>query len=396
MSEYTLYYLYKKQRRKSGDTSSDWEDVVPSVYSYNGDGTMTPQIKEENSTECGYGQTTEPMYKWENMDISTNWICDECGGTILIPIYRWIDFDTICSGGTLYNYQKRQESYNDGEQWVDVLPPQYQIGSVIETGSSQCDESYKKLIFKSESANESVQITSNPSYFESIIINGEEQNLGGSDVTYNFGDTEPHEVLVKFISNIDSLFLCFANCERLISIPSDLFDKCSTVENMSGCFSQCTSLSSIPAELFKPLTNVTNFSNCFSNCSALTALSSNLFNNCPNIINVTVMSYLFQGCTSLTSIPSGLFDNCVLVADFNTLFSGCSSLKTIPSNLFANCENITNLSYAFSECIALISQCPIDSDGNPIYNRTTITNHEDCFKNCTKMVDFSSIPYDWK
>lgn len=62
----TSYFLYKKQVSYDG---SNWYDVQPSVYSYDGDGTQTPVVKEAHDAFCG----------------------------ALPPIYRWVDTqDTIC------------------------------------------------------------------------------------------------------------------------------------------------------------------------------------------------------------------------------------------------------------------------------------------------------------
>ena len=77
MSQYTKYKLYKLQRRISG-SSDTWIDVVPTTYSYDGNGTQTPVIVESASTDCGYVPPTEPIYKWENIPISQGYECDEC------------------------------------------------------------------------------------------------------------------------------------------------------------------------------------------------------------------------------------------------------------------------------------------------------------------------------
>ena len=76
----TEYYTYKKQRRISG-SSDTWQDVVPTVYSVDGDGTMQPRVKKENSENCGYVPPVEPRYRWVTMDINKYWICGDCDDT---------------------------------------------------------------------------------------------------------------------------------------------------------------------------------------------------------------------------------------------------------------------------------------------------------------------------
>lgn len=76
----TKYYLYKKQRkRKGGDYS--WEDVIPTQYSINGDGTLQPIVAESPSSDCGYVPPIEPTYRWVTMDINRYWICADCDDT---------------------------------------------------------------------------------------------------------------------------------------------------------------------------------------------------------------------------------------------------------------------------------------------------------------------------
>ena len=76
----TEYYTYKKQRRISG-SSDAWQDVVPTVYSVDGDGTMQLRVKKENSENCGYVPPVEPRYRWVTMDINKYWICGDCDDT---------------------------------------------------------------------------------------------------------------------------------------------------------------------------------------------------------------------------------------------------------------------------------------------------------------------------
>ena len=147
MAQHTLYYLYKKQRSSDG---AHWEDVMPNELSYDGDGTMTPSVVEQNSTECGYG--CEQLQRWVDLPISDGYICSgttmhtrqrlflsddcglsyyptnsyrigspyeenaaECGGAI--TMYRWTEDEgnTKCFGGDLYQMEKYRVSYDNGD-----------------------------------------------------------------------------------------------------------------------------------------------------------------------------------------------------------------------------------------------------------------------------------------
>jgi hypothetical protein len=76
----TKYYQYKKQRRVEG-SQDPWEDVIPTVYSFDADGTMQPRVAEEDSPDCGYVPPIQPRYRWVTMDINKYWICGDCDDT---------------------------------------------------------------------------------------------------------------------------------------------------------------------------------------------------------------------------------------------------------------------------------------------------------------------------
>lgn len=76
----TKYYQYKKQRRIEG-SQDPWEDVIPTVYSVDADGTMQPRVAEQESPDCGYVPPVEPRYRWVTMDINKYWICGDCDDT---------------------------------------------------------------------------------------------------------------------------------------------------------------------------------------------------------------------------------------------------------------------------------------------------------------------------
>ena len=76
----TKYYQYKKQRRLEG-SQYPWEDVVPTVYSIDADGTMQPRVAEQDSPDCGYVPPVQPKYRWVTMDINKYWICGDCDDT---------------------------------------------------------------------------------------------------------------------------------------------------------------------------------------------------------------------------------------------------------------------------------------------------------------------------
>lgn len=74
MSQYTSYYLYQKYV-KYGD--QDWLPAYPNVFSADGDGTMSPVIKQDDDPGCGYTPPAE--YRWVDLDPATDYYCLDCG-----------------------------------------------------------------------------------------------------------------------------------------------------------------------------------------------------------------------------------------------------------------------------------------------------------------------------
>lgn len=101
----------------------------------------TPIYKWENmdATTDFYCNDCPIQYKWENMNPSTDFYCNNCE---IVPQYRWINLDPAvdyyCSGTTKYYKQQQQISTDGGNVWENVSPPQYRIGESAQTQSSDC------------------------------------------------------------------------------------------------------------------------------------------------------------------------------------------------------------------------------------------------------------------
>ena len=134
----TEYYTYKKQRRISG-SSDAWKDVIPTVYSVDGDGTMQLRVKKENSENCGYVPPIEPQYKYELMNIQNYWICDVCPNGAK-PLFKWNETsDTVCVGRDLYYIDEYQVSYDYGNTWQNVSPKITRTVRLSERFSENCN-----------------------------------------------------------------------------------------------------------------------------------------------------------------------------------------------------------------------------------------------------------------
>ena len=257
------------------------------------------------------------------------------------------------------------------------------------------------LVYTTTSANQSVKLTSRKQYFEYIETEDGVEDLSGSGtLNHTFVNVGEHEVKVLFKKGLTIFESCFSYCNRLTSIPSDLFTNNPEVTSFVYCFNGCTGLTSIPSNLFANNPKVINFNYCFYGCRGLTSIPEELF---ANNTKAADFECCFYNCSGLTSISEGLFANNTKAANFRSCFKGCTGLTSIPSDLFANNTQVTIFENCFNGCTGLTSSTPLDNDGTPLYNRSrgkegysAVTRHTGCFSGCTLMSDYSSIPSDWR
>ena len=117
---YDLYYLYVKQRRRIG-SQDEWENVIPSQYSIDADGTESPVIVETESEECGYVPPIEPQYRWVELNPRSYY---------------------YCQGTAKYAQEQRQVSMDSGNTWSYISPAEYRVGRKLEDSSVDCGGGY--------------------------------------------------------------------------------------------------------------------------------------------------------------------------------------------------------------------------------------------------------------
>ena len=174
---------------------------------------------------------------------------------------------------------------------------------------------------------------------------------------------------------------CFIDCEKITSIPENLFKECINIEEFHSTFRGCTRLTSIPENLFKYNTKVKNMLSMFENCKGLTSISKNLFKYNTNI---TSFNSMFVNCTGLTSIPEELFKYNTELKNFSSVFDSCTGLTSIPENLFKNNINAKDFYNVFKGCTGLTN-----IPENLFKHNTKLESFGRAFKNCTGL---TSIP----
>ena len=120
---------------------------------------------------------------------------------------------------------------------------------------------------------------------------------------------------------------------KFSEIPEWLFSKKVTSRNMSR-FIRCDRITSIPENLFKNNVNATNFRSIFRNCRGITSIPENLFKN---NVNVTNFSDTFYDCIGLLYIPNTIIEHAKRVkekgGDVSDMFKYCikaSNYNSLP------------------------------------------------------------------
>lgn len=256
MSQYTKYKLYKLQQRASG-SSDPWVDVVPTTYSYNGNGTQTPVVVESASTDCGYTPPVEPMYKWVTISINQDYVCDDC-----------LKFELKYSDNTTYGLEC---SSSTTLTMAEIRGGSSSYSAITSADIGSCVTIIGQFAFQNCSSLSSVTIPNN-------------------------------------ITSMSSY--SFSNCSSLekINIPD------SVTSIGSFAFQNCSGLTS--CTIGNGLTSIGSFA--FARCSSLTSLAigsgvtsigSGAFDYCRSLTSVTIPNSVtsiglsaFLDCTSLTSI----------------------------------------------------------------------------------------------
>lgn len=331
---YNKYYLYKRQRRIE-NSGSAWEDVIPTETSYNGNGTMQPQLIEADSPDCGYTPPVEPQYKWVLLDAS-NYICDECGESGSTS-YRYVTINTYCDGYDKYITQKKQKSTDGGITWTDVVPEETQ-NVLVEKNSEDCG--YVNIKFSATyvgGGTYSAECNSSTVLTPAIVKQGDYTHMltaeiGGcvesiADSSFTNIATLSSVIIGSNVTNIGDY--AFENCTSLtsITIPS----KVTLIETYA--FAGCNSLASVTFESGSSLTYIMH--NAFEHCNYLGGI------NIPNNIT-TIDSYAFANCATLSSVTIGngirhIYDSCFRSCyDLDSVYIYAITPPSLGGNVFLN------------------------------------------------------------
>ncbi len=180
---------------------------------------------------------------------------------------------------------------------------------------------------------------------------------------------------------------CFSGCIRLKELSGDVFSNGINATSFVYCFFDCRSLTAVPESLFQFNTKATSFECCFDCCSALKTVPGGLFRY---NVDASNFSSCFQRNPAFNLIPVDLFRFNVKATNFSQCFRLCPGLASIPSAVFQYNTLATNFSYCFSESTGIASSAP------SLWTLFPAATGTGCFKDCTKIANYASIPAGWK
>ncbi len=195
------------------------------------------------------------------------------------------------------------------------------------------------------------------------------------------------KTLVQDQKNLKQIHNMFSDSGVIGNIPEELLANNVELTNINYLFSGCNGIiGNVPGNLFSKNINITSFRGVFRGCN-ITSIDENLFSN---NASATDFVNVFRECKKLKSIPNNLFANNVEALEFNDCFRECILLEALPNNLFDNNNKATNFTETFYGCINLQGTVINLWDTNP----NAVGNQ--CFYDCKKLDNYSSIPTDWK
>ena len=411
MGQYTSYFLYQKYVKYG---SQDWLPVYPNVFSADADGTMPPSAKTEYDPACGF-IPCDAEYKWVEVPVSEDYICDDCQSPQPDIETRWYDDGGfICSGTSKYHKLVFQASYDSGNTWSSVSPEYSKLGNKIEDNSTDCGYEYPR--FRGTYSDGSVyevqytctQGSTSTCYLERDDISDHYMPISKlTDAEFWYG-SEIEENTLAMATSLSSVTFnaregfgdyAFYGCDKIKNITVSV-GNLNHIGFGDFSFANCTGLTSFT------LTNTTQEytplgTGAFFNCRSLKEIDltsieaysggSFMFKDCVSLQNASINTHLykaipngmFEGCTSLSSVTINTVGGNANRINFgDRAFMGCEDLitvncigedypeiavGTVGKYAFYGCNNFTGISsesgvtfgtvddYAFAGCSSLSS-----------------------------------------
>lgn len=274
------------------------------------------------------------------------------------------------------------------EKAIITFRGEFEVNGVKKTNGFGKEEEFAvgEYIVKSKEMNGFSILNNRNADFEIEILQW------GKESEYEIYIFELHNVTKIYEPEPDKVSVQYVN-GKFTEIPEWIFSKKKTSKKMSS-FKRCEKITSIPENLFKNNIEAEEFVDTFAGCKNITTIPENLFKH---NTKATRFDFTFAGCEKITSIPENLFTHNVEVQSFRSAFANCHSIINIPEKLFRHNSEARTFEGVFGNCINL-KNIPEDlfrynilaGDFSRAFSGTSITNiPENLFKYNTKAETFS-------
>ena len=123
-----------------------------------------------------------------------------------------------------------------------------------------------------------------------------------------------------------------------------------------------------------------------------------------NLTALTTAVSMFDSCVALTAIPAHIFDGCPAITSFQYAFYGCNHVvQALDGDIFRYNVLANNYNATFYACAGLTGHGWGDASApNTIMywptqpGHAALVSNAQCFRNCTALDSYSSIPVAWR
>lgn len=303
-----------------------------------------------------------PQYQQGDLYESESTDCGDTPTPTGTTVYRWVDSGETCSGTSLYVQQIKQVSYDGGTTWQNVVPIQTSYGSLISDCSPECGGIPEFTFYYS---NGKIWSECCPDYYPSDYA-----QLGYYTVHEN-----PHADPYKTMTAAT-----IGECVNWLQ--NGTFNGCEALENVTMT-DNVVFIDEVAFQYCSSLTSITLSDN-------ITEIRGGAFRGCYNLPNITLPSMLeeithecFISNRNLSSISipplvsfigQGAFEHCISLS--SVTFQSNENLTEIFMDAFNDCTSLTSItipdsvetigSDAFANCSNLgeiVIGCNVESIG---------------------------------
>lgn len=159
-------------------------------------------------------------------------------------------------------------------------------------------------------------------------------------------------------------------------LPDDMFDTTPNITNINSILDAVYSVTEIKSEPFKKLTKVTSANNAFARMNKLVSVDSDLLAQFPNLVSASGMFVSSTALVNFIDTDPNVFANNSKLTNTNQMFYNCPKLLNTNGwgDMFKPLVNLSSAQFMFGKCSGLTKNLP-----------------EGIFAGCTNLTDIRGI-----